>query len=382
MLPEQLSNLACSLRPNEDKFSFSAVFEIDENGGIHNQWFGKTVIHSNRRMTYEEAQEVIEGKHDELEDEILFMDKIAKIYRAKRIKKGAISFESEELRFELDQQGNPIQTYVKIAKDANKLIEEFMLLANRKVGEFIGKRKKGEDFIPFIYRCHDKPSADKIMLFQTFIDKFGYDLESTQADKIAQSMNKLLEDVRYKNESGIIQSMAIRSMAKASYETTNIGHYGLAFEYYTHFTSPIRRYADLMVHRILFNELEHQPRKYGSELGDIAKRISRNERKAVDAERDSNKYFQVLLMRDKVGQEFEGTISGLADFGLFIKINENGCEGMVALPDMKGDRFYFDADNFVVVGSRSGKEYNFGDAVRIQVKSVDTFKKQINLVLL
>lgn len=379
MLPEQLSNMACSLRPNEDKFSFSAVFEIDENGQIYNEWFGKTVIHSNRRMTYEEAQEIIEGKADELEEEILFMDKIAKIYRDKRVKKGAISFESEELRFELDQQGNPTKTYVKIAKDANKLIEEFMLLANRKVAEFIGKRKKGEDFIPFIYRCHDKPSIDKIMLFRTFIDKFGYDLEFTHPDKIAQAMNKLLEDVRYKNEAGIIQNMAIRSMAKATYETTNIGHYGLAFEYYTHFTSPIRRYADLLVHRILLNELEHQPRKYGSELSDMAKRISRNERKAVDAERDSNKYFQVLLMRDKEGQEFEGTISGLAEFGLFVKINENGCEGMIALQDIPGDRYYFDADNFVIVGARSGQEYNFGDSVKIKVKSVDTFKKQINL---
>lgn len=380
MLPEQLSNMACSLRPNEDKFSFSAVFEIDENGKIYNEWFGKTVIHSNRRMTYEEAQEVIEGKPDALKEEILFMDKIAKIYRNKRVKKGAISFESEELRFELDQQGNPVKTYIKVAKDANKLIEEFMLLANRKVGEFIGKRKKGEDFIPFIYRCHDKPSMDKIMLFRTFIDKFGYDLEFTHPDKIALAMNQLLEDVRYKNEAGIIQSMAIRSMAKATYETTNIGHYGLAFEYYTHFTSPIRRYADLLVHRILLNELEHQPRRYGSDLADMAKRISRNERKAVDAERDSTKYFQVLLMRDKVGQVFEGTISGLAEFGLFVKINENGCEGMIALPEIKGDRFYFDADNFVVVGARSGKEYNFGDSVKVKVNSVDTFKKQINLV--
>lgn len=381
MLPEQLSNMACSLRPNEDKFCFSAVFEMDDNGKIFNEWFGKTVIHSDRRMTYEEAQEVIEGKADELENEILFMDKIAKIYRNQRIKKGAISFESEEMRFQLDEQGNPVRTYVKISKDANKLIEEFMLLANRKVGEFIGKRKKGEDFIPFLYRIHDKPSMDKIMLFRTFIDKFGYDLDFSHPDELAVAMNKLLDDVRYENEYGIIQTMAIRSMAKAVYDTTNIGHYGLAFEYYTHFTSPIRRYADLMVHRILQDQLTKQPHKYGSELSDIAKRISRNERKAVDAERDSNKYFQALLMKDNVGKIYDGTISGLADFGMFVRINENACEGMIMLNEIPDDRFYFDAQNFYIIGAKTEKEYNFGDAVRVKVKGVDMFKKQINLEL-
>ncbi|HRO74838.1 MAG TPA: ribonuclease R [Crocinitomicaceae bacterium] len=382
MLPEQLSNMACSLRPNEDKFCFSAVFEMDDNGKIFNEWFGKTVIHSDRRMTYEEAQEVIEGKADELENEILFMDKIAKIYRNQRIKKGAISFESEEMRFQLDEQGNPVRTYVKISKDANKLIEEFMLLANRKVGEFIGKRKKGEDFIPFLYRIHDKPSMDKIMLFRTFIDKFGYDLDFSHPDELAVAMNKLLDDVRYENEYGIIQTMAIRSMAKAVYDTTNIGHYGLAFEYYTHFTSPIRRYADLIVHRILQDQLTKQPHKYGNELNDIAKRISRNERKAVDAERDSNKYFQALLMKENVGKTYDGTISGLADFGMFVRITENACEGMIALTEIPGDRFYFDVQNFYVIGANTEKEYNFGDAVRVKVIGVDMFKKQINLELL
>lgn len=381
MLPEQLSNMACSLRPNEDKFCFSAVFEMNDSGVIQNEWFGKTVIHSDRRMAYEEAQEIIEGKADDLEEEILFMDKIAKIYRDKRMKKGAIDFNSEEMRFELDEQGNPVKTYVKIAKDANKLIEEFMLLANRKVAEHIGKRKKGEDIIPFIYRVHGKPKMEKILLFKTFIEKFGYDLESTSPDHIAMSLNKLLEDVRYANEAGIIQNMAIRAMEKATYETTNLGHYGLGFEYYTHFTSPIRRYADLMVHRILQNELTHVPRKYGSELGDMAKLISRNERKAVEAERDSNKYFQVLLMKDRVGQEFDGTISGLAEFGLFIRITENYCEGMIPLAEIPGDRFYFDLENYYIIGAKTGKEFNFGDKVRVLVKSVDTFKKQINFEL-
>lgn len=381
MLPEQLSNIACSLRPDEDKYAFSALFEMNENGTIFKQWFGKTVIRSNRRMTYEEAQEIIEGKADELEEEILLMDKIAKIYRNQRVQKGAISFDSEEMRFELDQQGNPIRTFVKVSKDANKLIEEFMLLANRKVAEFIGKRPKEDDFIPCIYRTHDKPSMEKIQLFRTFIDKFGYDLEMTHYDQIAIALNKLLDDVRYTNESGIIQSMAIRSMEKAVYQTKNIGHYGLGFEYYTHFTSPIRRYADLMVHRILFNELEEKPRKYGGELDDIAKRISRNERKAIDAERESDKYFQAVYMSSKVGETLEGTISGLADFGLFVKMTENGCEGMVAMTDIPNDRFYFDADQFVIIGARTEEEYNFGDAVKVLVKSVDVHKKQVNLML-
>lgn len=382
MLPEQLSNMACSLRPNEDKFSFSAVFEMDENGKIFKEWFGKTVIHSNRRMTYEEAQEVIEGKEDPLMKEILLMDKIAKIYRQKRIEKGAISFESEEVRFQLDDQGNPIQTYVKISKDANKLIEEYMLLANRKVAEFIGKRKKEEDFVPFIYRTHDKPSMERIALFRTFIDKFGYDIHFNHPDEIALAINQLLEDIRYKNESGIIQIMAIRSMAKAIYETKNIGHYGLGFEYYTHFTSPIRRYADLMVHRILFDELHKIPHKYGGDLDDIAKRISRNERKAVEAERDSTKYFQVLLLKDKAGEEFEGVVSGLTEFGLFVKLTENHCEGMIPLQDIPGDRYYFDAENYCIVGAKTEEEFNFGDSVKVRVTDVDTFKKQINLELI
>ncbi|MDB0011743.1 ribonuclease R, partial [Crocinitomicaceae bacterium] len=266
MLPEQLSNLACSLRPNEDKFSFSAVFEMDETGKVYKEWFGKTVIHSNRRFTYEEAQEIIEGNDGDFKGEILTLDKIAKILRGKRLINGALSIESEEMRFVLDDEGVPVDIIIKTSKDAHKLIEEFMLLANRKVAEFIDKSAKGRDPIPFVYRCHDKPDITKIGLFSVFIDKFGYKVNFDNPEQISKNINKLLGDIRLTNEYSLIQTMAIRSMAKASYETKNIGHYGLAFKDYTHFTSPIRRYADLIVHRILQEELTHKKHRYGNAL--------------------------------------------------------------------------------------------------------------------
>lgn len=381
MLPEQLSNIACSLRPNEDKFCFSAVFEIDDKGKIYHHWIGKTVICSNRRMTYEEAQEVIEGKEDKNQEEILFLDKIAKIYRKKRLSHGAIDFASEEIRFELDTQGNPIGTLIKISKDANKLIEEFMLLANRTVAEYIGDRPKQEPIIPFIYRVHDKPEVEKIGFFQMFIEKFGYRLENSKPDNLATSINQLLNEIRHKNEADIIQQMAIRTMSKAAYDVHNIGHYGLGFKYYTHFTSPIRRYADLMVHRIIYQELNKLPHKYDGKLEEISKRISRNERKAIDAERASDKYFQTLFMKDKVGEEFEGIVSGITDFGMFVELIETHCEGMIALPELKGDRFYYDDAKFRIIGARTEEEFNFGDKITVRVKNVDTIKKQIDLDL-
>ena len=381
MLPEQLSNLACSLRPKEDKFSFSAVFEMDETGKVYGKWFGKTVIHSNRRFSYEEAQEIIEGKTGDFQEEILILDKIAKILRNARLKNGALNIESEEMRFKLDEKGHPEEVVIKTSKDAHKLIEEFMLLANKKVAVFIAEPKKGRDIIPFVYRVHDKPDIDKIALFNVFIDKFGYKLYFSHPDQIAKSINKLLGDIRLTNEYSLIQTMAIRSMARATYETKNIGHYGLAFEFYTHFTSPIRRYADLVVHRIVQEELTHQKHRYGKELDEVCKRISRMERKAVDAERESTKYFQTLFVQDHIGEEFIGTVSGIAEFGLFVKMDENYCEGMVPMLEIPGDRFSFDAEKYRIIGNKTKKEYNFGDKVRVKISDVNPRKRQINLEL-
>lgn len=382
MLPEQLSNIACSLRPNEDKFAFSILFEMDGNGQLISHWMGKTVIRSNRRMTYEEAQEIIEGKQgDENEKEVLFLDKIAKTYRKERLKHGGIDFVSEEIRFELNEQGNPVGTISKVSKDANKLIEEFMLLANKTVAKFIGDVPKGHDIVPFIYRIHEPPSADKISFFQMFIDKFGYELSDASPENLSASINELLSNIQYENEAGIIQQMAIRTMSKAAYDVKNLGHYGLGFSYYTHFTSPIRRYADLMVHRILFQELEHHSHRYDSELSDIAKLISRNERKAIEAERESGKYFQALFMKERVGEVFDARITGLTDFGIFAEITETHCEGMISIKDLTDDRYYYDNESFCVIGYHSEKTYNFGDTIQVKVKSVDTRKKEINLMI-
>lgn len=383
MLPEQLSNVACSLRPNEDKYAFSAVFELDKEGKVIKEWFGKTVIHSDHRYAYEDAQAVIEGKDDELKGAILALDKIAKILRKERLKKGALSIESEEVSFIIDEEGNPTGIKKKIQKDANKLIEEFMLLANKRVALFVGKlpNDKGSN-TQFIYRCHDKPDIEKLNTFSVFIDKFGYDLGLKNVDEASKKINALLGKIKGTPEFGIIQSMAIRSMSKAEYQTNNIGHYGLAFEYYTHFTSPIRRYADLMVHRILFDKLNKKNINYGNKLNVISKHISAQERKAIESERESNKFFQAKYMNDKVGEEFEGTISGLADFGMFVRINENYCEGMIPIPTLPDDTYYFDNEKFQIIGRHSGYKFNFGDQVKVKVKDVNLFKKQIDLKLI
>lgn len=383
MLPEQLSNVACSLRPNEDKYSFSAVFEINKEGDIVKEWYGKTAIHSNRRFTYEEAQEIIEGKEDKLKSEILFLDKLAKKYREKRLKNGALNIESEEVRFQLNDFGQPEKVLIKTSKDAHKLIEEFMLLANRKVAEFLGKADKNKKAIPLLYRVHDSPDLGKIETFKLFIDKFGYEIKYQSEKDIAKSINQLLGDIRYKNEHTIIQSMAIRSMAKASYETNNVGHYGLAFEHYVHFTSPIRRYADLVVHRILQASLNKEKQAYSlNDLSSIAKHISKTERKAVEAERSSTKYFQVLFVKDNIGEIFEATISGITDFGIFAEMNENKCEGLIPMETIEGDRYYYNIQKYCILGAKHGKSFTFGDKVSVQIKAVDERKRTIDLKLI
>lgn len=380
MLPEQLSNFACSLRPNEDKMAFSAVFEFDDKDQILNQWFGRTVIHSDRRFSYEEAQEVIEGQSEELKDVILELDRIAKVYRKQRLKNGAMNIESEEVRFRLNDLGMPEELVIKTSKDAHKLIEEFMLLANKHVALFLSKAPNKKEQVHSIYRVHDKPDAAKIELFKLFIDKFGYELKSMKEEDLSKNINALLSDIRYSNEYSIIQSMAIRTMSKAAYDTNNIGHYGLAFEHYTHFTSPIRRYADLVVHRMLQAKLlEDKPAYQQHELQTISKQVSRMERKAVEAERESTKYFQVLFLQESIGETFDGIVQGMTDFGMFVEMTENRCEGMVALESIKSERFYFDQKNYCIVGSHSGKSFTMGSPVKVRIKEVNLKKRTIDL---
>ena len=382
MLPEQLSNFACSLRPNEDKLAFSAVFEFDENDKIVNQWFGKTIIHSDRRFSYEEAQEVIEGKSQELKEVILELDRIAKKYRSNRLKNGAMNIESEEVRFRLNDFGQPEELLVKVSKDAHKLIEEFMLLANKHVSMYLSKPESKQEQVLSVYRVHDKPDPAKIELFKLFIEKFGYELPSFKEDQLAHSINTLLADIRYTNEYSIIQNMAIRTMAKAAYDTVNIGHYGLAFEYYTHFTSPIRRYADLVIHRLLQAKLMNNRSPYGAlELGVICKQASRMERKAVEAERDSTKYFQIVFLQDAVGKTFDGIVQGITDFGMFVEMTDNRCEGMVSLEEIKSDHFYFDQKNYRILGSKTGKSFTMGTPVKVKIKELNLRKRNIDLTL-
>lgn len=390
MLPEVLSNFACSLRPQEEKYTFSAVFEINEKSQVVNQWFGRTVIFSDQRFSYEEAQVIIEtksstipaeisltGKEYKASDEItaatLKMDELAKILRRKRMNEGAISFDKVEVKFNLDQEGEPEGVYFKISKDANHLIEEFMLLANRKVAEYIGKQKK-----TFVYRIHDEPNEDKLIAMQTVIAKFGYKIDFRNKGDISKSLNNLLAEVVGKKEQNLIDTLTIRSMSKAKYSTDNIGHYGLAFEYYTHFTSPIRRYPDVMVHRLLQYYLDGGKSVDEETYETKCLHSSTMEGLATNAERDSIKYMQVKYMQNHQEQEFLGVISGVTEWGIYVEIIENKCEGMCRIRDIKEDYYTFDEKQYALVGATSDKILQLGDEIYVKVKNADLVKKQLD----
>lgn len=381
MLPEVLSNKVCSLRPNEEKLTFSAVFEIDANANVKNRWFGKTIINSDKRFTYEEAQQIIETSKGEYQDEVLKLNELAQILRKQRFDKGAIAFHSTEVKFELDEKGHPIRAYVKEQKEANMLVEEFMLLANREVAEFVGKPSGKEKPKTFIYRIHDEPNPEKLSTMAEFVSKLGYKMNIGSRRGISNSFNKLFKEIAGKGEQNMIESIAVRTMSKAEYSTQNIGHYGLSFKYYSHFTSPIRRYPDLMVHRLLFHYLSGGNSAVATEYEDKAEHCSDMERKAMEAERESIKLKQAEYLFDKVGEEFQGTITGVSKWGIFVELDESHCEGMVSLKTMKDDFYYLDEDNYRVIGHKNHEVYQLGDTVNIIVKNVDLAKKQMDFEL-
>ncbi|GAB7255736.1 ribonuclease R [Polaribacter sp. OB-PA-B3] len=406
MLPEMLSNGVCSLRPHEEKLTFSAVFEINQKAQVVGEWFGRTVTYSDQRFAYEEAQSIIENcklsddvqpytmpletsiidKEYEVSSEIveatLQLDKLAKVLRKKRMKQGAISFDRVEVKFNLDEEANPVGVFFKKSKDANKLIEEFMLLANRKVAEFIGRKKGKPSNDTFIYRVHDEPDLEKLASLQNIISKFGYKINTETKESTSATLNQLLNDVNGKAESNMIETLAIRSMSKAVYTTQNIGHYGLAFDYYSHFTSPIRRYPDVMTHRLLQHYLDGGKSPKAELYEEKCKHSSKREELASKAERDSIKYMQVKYMQDHKDEVFDGVITGVTEWGIYVEISTNKCEGMVRIRDIKSDYYIFDEKQYAIVGQSTKNMYQLGDDVRVQVKKTDLERKHLDFNLI
>ncbi len=383
MLPETLSNELCSLRPHEDKYTFSAVFELDANAKIHHTWLGKTVIHSDHRFSYEQVQEILVAENGLYCNELTTINNLAKTLRSERMEQGAIAFDKAEVRFKLDDKKKPTDVFFKVQKDAHKLIEEFMLLANKAVAIKIGKKEKSSDNIKtFVYRIHDSPDPIRIKDLAQFVKRFEYHIDTNTPQKIASSINGMLEKVKGQPEQNMIEMLAIRSMAKAEYSTKNIGHFGLSFPYYSHFTSPIRRYPDMMAHRLLFDYLNGAPSVKEAPIDKLCKHSGIMERKASDAERESTKLYQVLYMSEFVGEVFDGVVSGVTEWGIFVEIIENKCEGMVRLRDIPGDFYFFDQKNMAVVGQRTKRTIQLGQKVSVKVAAADMENRRIDLKIM
>ena len=378
MLPERISNELCSLRPNEDKYTFSVVFQITNRGEVKHKWIGRTIIHSDHRFTYEDVQTIIETGDGIHNNAILLLNDLAQIFRKERFTQGAINFSSQEVRFQLDENGKPLGIIIKESKEAHKLVEEFMLLANRTIAEYVSKIKINQEPVPFPYRVHDKPDDEKLKPFVAFAKKFGYEFDMADEAAIAKSFNNLLKEVNGKPEQHVLEQLGIRTMAKAIYTAKNIGHYGLGFEHYCHFTSPIRRYPDVMVHRIL-QECLDKNLKPDKKMDEKCKHSSDRERKAMESERAGNKYKQVEFMQNYLGEEFDGIISGVAGFGFFVETVLHKCEGMVTVRDLSDfDEFKLDEADYSLVGMRTGKKFRMGDAVKIKVVAANLEKLQLD----